>query len=493
MKGREKMKKNSKQILAFALLISVVMSLSACGNKKSGKSDSESTDIVWYVMGSRQKDQDAVMDEINKKLNEKYQLNLELNVVDSGAYSDKMNMIMASNTEYDLCWTSNWSNPFSTAAESGAFYKLDELLAGECKGLFDALPEFVWDDAKVKNEIYAVPNYQVYYHQGAIYIPTNLVEKYNIDTQSIKSLYDLEPVLKILKEKEPDLYTFNPNDFAGSTLKDYHTFNNASFLAVKEGDADFNILSTHELPEYYKEIELYRDWYNQGYIRKDIVSAVNESSADTSALRYAVWFSSIKPGIDAINLKNFGEPITTIPLRTPLIKPNAGQATMNAVSNSSENPAKALKLLEVMNTDKEIYNMMCFGIEGTHYEKISENTVRTIENNGKTYNPNKDWVFGNQFNAYVREGQSENVWEETDRINRESEKSPLRGFNIDFSNIKSEVAKINAILSEYNYIYLGAEEPKKSWDERIEKLKTAGIDKVIEEVQRQIDEWKATK
>ena len=90
MKGREKMKKNSKQILAFALLISVVMSLSACGNKKSGKSDSESTDIVWYVMGSRQKDQDAVMDEINKKLNEKYQLNLELNVVDSGAYSDKM-------------------------------------------------------------------------------------------------------------------------------------------------------------------------------------------------------------------------------------------------------------------------------------------------------------------------------------------------------------------------------------------------------------------
>ena len=34
---------------------------------------------------------------------------------------------------------------------------------------------------------------------------------------------------------------------------------------------------------------------------------------------------------------------------------------------------------------------------------------------------------------------------------------------------------------EYNYIYFGAEDPKKNWDERVEKLKSAGINMTDEE------------
>lgn len=488
------MRKN-KKLIALVVSISLILGLCSCGNKAAKKSSGDVTNIEWYVMGTRQQDQDTVIEEFNKILNEKYKLNLELNVVDAGAYNDKMNMIMASNTPYDLCWTSNWSNPFTTAAVSGAFYAIDDLLAEKNKALYDALPEFVWDDAKVDGKIYAVPNYQVYYNQPAALITERFVKKYNIDTENLKSVYNFEPVLKTLYENEKDIFTISPVSFTGITLNEkYQRFGNASFVAVEKlSDGSLKAYSTHELPEYLKELELYRDWYNKGYIRKDIISASSENAADTQALRYGVWYGSIKPGSDALNLQTYGENIVAVPLTEPLIKPGAGQATMNAVSNASEHPEEALKLLEIMNTDKELYNLMCFGIEGTHYEKISEKTVRSIAEGNKVYNPNLDWVYGNQFNAYLREGQAEDTWEVTDKINKEAEVSFLRGFNLDLDPIKTEVAKINSVLSEYDYINLGAEDVVAAWNERSEKLKLAGIDTVVNEVQKQLDAWAANK
>ena len=99
-------------------------------------------------------------------------------------------------------------------------------------------------------------------------------------------------------------------------------------------------------------------------------------------------------------------------------------ATLTGISRTSSNPERAMMFLELLNTDVEVYNLMCKGVEGKHW--VWKDEARKIVGfpEGVTaetsaYNPNTDWMFGNQFNAYfVSEEQANaNVWEETAKLN----------------------------------------------------------------------------
>lgn len=477
------MKKMLALILAFAMLGVVA----GCGTKE--ETDGQTGEkIVWYVGGDAQSDLSSVLEAFNEKLYEKNGTQLELKFVDWGNYSDKMNMVLSSGENFDLCFTSTWSNNFLMNASGGAYLDLNSYLDGEYKGLKEAIPDFVWDDAKVNGAIYAVPNYQVCYYQECALTPKRLADKYNLDVSSIKDLSDLEPYLIQLKENEPDIYPLNPSNFTANTIN-YKALPSIPSLAVNVEEGEGKLYSKYETKEYKEMLLLFRDYFNKGYIRSDMLSAVNNSANDTLNMKYGVWCSSSKPGSEIDNLQYYGEEIVEIPLQEPYVAMGAAQSAMTAVSKNSKHPEKALELLQLVNTDREYYNMLCFGLEGKHYNKVSDEVVKSVENSG--YTPNAAWVFGNQFNAYYIDGQAEGIWEETDNINRNAARSIYRGFTVDFSKIKSDVAKLSAVENEYKYITLGTEDPEVPLQEFIQKLKSAGLDDIYNEVQAQMEEFLA--
>ena len=44
--------------------------------------------------------------------------------------------------------------------------------------------------------------------------------------------------------------------------------------------------------------------------------------------------------------------------------------SMIAVSSNSKNKEKSVEFLNLLNTDKELRNLLNYGIEGTHYNKM---------------------------------------------------------------------------------------------------------------------------
>ena len=81
---------------------------------------------------------------------------------------------------------------------------------------------------------------------------------------------------------------------------------------------------------------------------------------------------------------------------------------MNAICSTSKNPGKAMEVLEEFNTNVYIYNLLSRGIEGVHWvwEDEANQVMRYpdgVDGSTSTYNPNTDWMFGNQFNAYYRD------------------------------------------------------------------------------------------
>ena len=75
-----------KKIISILLLAIV---LSSCTQEKISKED-DVVDIVWYVLGSEQKDEKIVEDEINKRLEKEIGVRLHLRMIDANEYAEKM-------------------------------------------------------------------------------------------------------------------------------------------------------------------------------------------------------------------------------------------------------------------------------------------------------------------------------------------------------------------------------------------------------------------
>lgn len=169
----------SKRILTvfFAVLLTVTATVTGCQKNKTGsdsssKSSTSSTaekkpavTITWYSGGDDQQNPKPVMDKINSILLDKYNIQLDFKTIPFGSYDEKMNMIISSGTNYDLCFTSqSWVNKYPVQVAKGAFLALDDYLPKYPK-LKSALPDFLFEQARVNGKIYAIPNYQITYSQ----------------------------------------------------------------------------------------------------------------------------------------------------------------------------------------------------------------------------------------------------------------------------------------------------------------------------------------
>ena len=70
----------------------------------------------------------------------------------------------------------------------------------------------------------------------------------------------------------------------------------------------------------------------------------------------------------------------------------------------------------------------------------------------------------------------------------------MLGFSFDVDNVRNEAIAVSNVIKEYSdQLKTGEVSVEKSYDTFMDKMKKAGSDKVLEEVQRQYDEWKKNK
>jgi putative aldouronate transport system substrate-binding protein len=164
---------------------------------------------------------------------------------------------------------------------------------------------------------------------------------------------------------------------------------------------------------------------------------------------------------------------------------------MFSISRTSKDPERAMMVLNALHTDPYAVNLFVNGIEGTHYKKVGENRIEPIADSG--YGSTAlFWVIGNQLLNYLKPGQPDDLYTSWKTFNDEAKRSPLLGFVFDETPVKNEITQLTSVIGEYRAASTGAiPDPAKMLEERNEKLKKAGIEKVKTELQAQIDAWKA--
>ena len=503
------MSKHSKcswRLSLAAGLMSGLMLLSGCGQSTSANvSGSESTGsgsaakgkvttVRWITAGTPQTGMDQVLKKVNDLLRERYGLELQMEIYDYGSYDEKMNMIISSGENFDVCFTTqSWLNKYQPNVSRGAFLPLDDLINKNAPDLKNILPKFLFEQARVDGSIYAVPNYQICYDSFGFMMRKDLVEKYKFDWKNVKTVKDMYPFWDAIHKNEPNLYpvgdlsiqAFEDDFVAMNMIQNYYTVagSGASSFYIKKGDNTYTVGWFPDIVKQYRA--QFGELYNHGYVRKDIIT-MQDDSADITAGKYASRLGIIKPGGEAEQKQlSGGYDYVQVALTKPFVNSLSARATMNAVSSSSKHPEAAIRMIEVMNTDKEIFNMLNYGIEGVNYTK-KDGFVKEIPKSGYFFN--SGWALGNQFNAFLVEGQQKGVWDETMKINNNAEVSPISGFSFNEGTVATEMAQMSSVTSEYKFMGLHDD-----FNSRFEgfrtKMKQAGVEDYRAEVQRQLDEW----
>lgn len=118
-----------------------------------------------------------------------------------------------------------------------------------------------------------------------------------------------------------------------------------------------------------------------------------------------------------------------------------------------------------------------------------------MDTNNATYHAQFAWALPNQFMASTWDGVYDpDVFEQMLNFNKEGEKSTAFGFTYNPQNVETELTALKNVQEKYRVsLETGAVDPEEYLPKYEEALKRAGLDKLIEEKQKQFDEWLATR
>jgi putative aldouronate transport system substrate-binding protein len=505
------MKKGKKAVFAWlAILLALSVALAGCssGTKNAGNQSSDGegegpeglkpVELVMVFAGPGEpKDFKEIEETINNFTKEKINATVKLQMVGWAAWSQQTTLMLAGNEQVDLIMSG--LGTYSQTVARGQYIELDELLEKEGAGVKQALddldPAFL-DAVKINGKIYAVPSIRDLAADYGIAMRKDLVEKYNIDISAIKSYDDLDAIFQVIKDNEPDMI---PLVKYGNTLFDthlnyYRDSLDDGFGTLPGLDNDLKVVNYFETPEYENLLKTARRWYEKGFVAKDVATSTETQYNLVKAGKAFSWLSHMKPGIEAQESKTVGTEMVAVHFLPPTTATGNITSIMWSIARNSKDPERAMMLLNLMYTDPELINLFDWGIEGKHYEKTQEPNIidfpAGVDAANSGYNLNMGWMFGNQFLSYIWQGDSPTLWDELAEFNRSSKKSKALGFTYDSEPVKTEVAAVRNVFDQYNKaLETGTVDPTVELPKFLKALKSAGIDKIIAEKQRQLDEW----
>ena len=454
----------------------------------------DEVNLVMYVVSERPAGQDEIDENFNKLLKEKMNTTLTINWLSWSDYKNKYPLLFSSGEQFDMVYTSNWLNLVSYA-QRGAFMNLDELWPTYAPINYSRSSDAAKQQATIDGHIYVVPTLLGTYNAfGPIY-RTDIMEGTEWNGK-METFEDLESYCDIVKENNPEIEPLDISSY-GSQWDDVWMYSHG-YLSSKSGTDDFLFFDPKEenpkLVTYYEEestpefLEMMSRWNEKGFYSKSALS-----DTDTTKMQNG------KAAVKTHNLDNYKD----LYMRNPDWKieyQNWRDTTMHlpytqdsmAIPVTSENPERVLAFWDLLTTDRELYDAFFYGIEGTSYELNDEGQYTIL--NPDLYATNAMWAARTPEFEREQVGTPETYGEWKDKLEAEiaadNSAEKFSGFKIDTSSVETEYAACQNVMKQYWYpLELGYTDPMEGLAEYKEKMDAAGIEKVREVIQKQLDEY----
>jgi len=488
-----------KKSILFAALI-LVIALSSCGNKNAGggASTAKRVELVMWVMGDEPPRLGEVLDNLNKILIQKLNCTLKVNYLSWADFgNNKYPLLFSSGEVFDMAYTATWLN-FADLAKRGAFKELDELWPKYAPKNYARQSKTALFQATVNGHLYCMPTLQATYSAfGAIY-RTDIATPYGWDGK-MENFQDIEKFFSVVKTNNPGiepLDVYNEGSFVDDMwmyFKGYYSLKGSTndFLYIDPAQSNPKIFTYYEESSIPEFLGMMDRWNRAGYFPKSALS-------DTDAGKFTNGKSSLRiHNIDSYEGEYRTNPNWGIRWFNMVKDVSNMSFTQDAmvISNTSKNPERALMLWDLITNDQEVWRAFFYGIEGSTYRIVKDGGVDCVEmldNVGFAFSncwaartnefflptvgaPKDLAAYKASYDAYIKDGVGA---------------QKFRSFVLDTSSIETEYSTCQNVHRQYWYpLELGLVDIKTGLKDYEDKMKTAGVDKVKQVLQGQLDAY----
>lgn len=454
--------------------------------------DGDGYTLKLVYIGTPQQDEALIEKEASKYLLEKLNAKLDMIVLDWGSWDNRQNILLASREEVDVIFTSQWSK-HSVNVSKGAFLPLNGLLEEYGQGILQTLDPILLESSQIDGINYGIPTNKEFAAQGGIIYRQDIADELGLDMSTVQTIEDLEPIYEQVKQKMPSitpLFLKYGENFNSHYIGNYDALGDTSIPGYILKDEDSTMVKPlHDIDRYLQNLYISRNFYMKGYTNSDAATTqmmVNDALASNE---YFSVVSPIKPGkANELGIQTgLAGKLSQIALNEKSLATSETAGSMLAISSTSLHPELAMQFINLLHTDVYLNNLINFGIEGVHYNTVSPGVI-TPTNATARYSPGSNWMLGNQFINYIWDTEDLDKWQQFQNFNTGAIQSPGLGFVFDGESVRSEIAAVVNVDKQYAAaLETGSVDPDDILPEYIRKLQVAGIDKIIQEKQKQFD------
>lgn len=501
-----------QKLFTVLLAITIIISMfSGCGKTETTTSEDTGTDkevadndkatddvskeiekIKIYVPTSGKTDDiDKVMEAVNNISREKIGVEVEFKTFEFGQWFQQYSLFLSGTEEIDIL--ANYGG-YLNAVSQGAAYDLTELTQEYGQDIVEQEGEFL-KSGEVDGVQYAIPIYASYAWTMGIIYRKDVVEELGLTDQvaNVKSIEDWGSILAAVKKAKPDMTPFVSNN--GNTANNFRyglwdDFGN-NYGVLMDPTNSTTVENLFETDKYKDLCDVLHEWYVEGYSSKDIqtqtdgFTVLTKNDAAFSTLGQADFNTAYYQSTTC------DRDMGVVFLGTPVAR-TYNNVTYTVMSNS-DHPEASMKFLNLWFSDEEIGNLISYGIEGEHYV-INEDGMGSYPEGQNRSNSTYHLGAGiSNINRIRWETENPDYATLLTESNNSAGKSIGLGFSFDTSNVTNEITQLDNVCSKYQIgLETGALDPEVYLQEFNEALKAAGIETVIAEKQKQLDEFLKT-
>lgn len=511
--------KNRKRIFAALTALALLASMTSCSAEETASSsaappqqseaeetvsqaeeqpvEQEPYTVAIAALGDASTEACAeVAEAASKILEEKYNTTVTLIRYGYLEYDQQMQLALAGGEKLDLISSGFFSCSLDSAAASGQVLALNELLESSSE-LYAAVTEEDWRCMQRGGQIYGVPNGKEHASGYGFSCVTEMLEQLDYDVSSIEEEADLEGLLRAVKETFPGVDPIVTSGGNMGGVMSYRDTLGNDYGVLEDCRTDSTELVNWFATDTYRSIcDLHYRWAQEGLIMADASSNSETASTLIAAGTAFGYFHNNKPGIEEEDESATGKDMTMIPIIDAYsTTSNLSECWM--IPYQCEQPERALQVLSEMYLNPELGNLFAYGIESKHWEFADEEQGLIDFPEGVSASTTDysvaAWAWPNELILYVFGADADpELWKKTDEFNETAFQSVGKGFSFDSSSVLNEIAACNNVVSKYdNPLQAGALDPAEAIPKFLEELEAAGINTIIDEKQRQFDEWLA--